>query len=477
MYVKKRMSLLLFAALAMVLFTACGRWDFSREAAKAANEAQGETLRVEFTVEQKFTNALRAALEENIQPADVEKAMRADESIKPFLTSGYRLDVYALRADVDADKAAAQLADEFASRLAGCEDEGFISMVKADNGYFYMAVLTYKHGGNGGSGSGSGGGSGSGDEGGGEEPEEPAWVTYADVGGLKTLTFLTGAGEHIGPDLGTNDEEKITEALKARGEWNGSDKFNLKEDVKSLVIKEGSGITCIGGRAFTGGILGKNTQLCAIDLSSEVKEIGEQAFYNCTVLTTVKMPGVTQVGYSAFGNAGIIGDLTLGSQSTNDNITIKGTAFSGCNLDTLTITTNGDLTISSAAFINCLSLKEVTLSAQNIVLKGGFNNGVIANTPYGAFENCMSLNSVKLNGNPKEIDENTFELYENKEDNLFGLDGVITNSTVIIKCTGGLEVFVKACPGGANITLDDADKITEVLNKVGIDNAEQIQQL
>ena len=142
MYVKKRMSLLLFAALAMVLFTACGRWDFSREAAKAANEAQGETLRVEFTVEQKFTNALRAALEENIQPADVEKAMRADESIEPFLTSGYRLDVYPLRADISAKDAAEQLAAEFVNRLAGCEDKGYISMVKADNGYFYEAVLT-----------------------------------------------------------------------------------------------------------------------------------------------------------------------------------------------------------------------------------------------------------------------------------------------------------------------------------------------
>ena len=156
MYVKKRMSLLLFAALAMVLFTACGRWNFSREAAKAANEAQGETLRVEFTVEQKFTNALRAALEENIQPADVEKAMRADESIKPFLTSGYRLDVYPLRADISAKDAAEQLAAEFVNRLAGCEDKGYISMVKADNGYFYEAVLTYRH-------SSSGGGSGGGD--------------------------------------------------------------------------------------------------------------------------------------------------------------------------------------------------------------------------------------------------------------------------------------------------------------------------
>ena len=158
MYVKKRMSLLLFAALAMVLFTACGRWDFSREAAKAANEAQGETLRVEFTVEQKFTNALRAALEENIQPADVEKAMRADESIEPFLTSGYRLDVYPLRADISAKDAAKQLAAEFVNRLAGCEDKGYISMVKADNGYFYETVLTYRHSSSGGSSGGASGG-------------------------------------------------------------------------------------------------------------------------------------------------------------------------------------------------------------------------------------------------------------------------------------------------------------------------------
>ena len=164
MNARKRLFTFLFAALAMLLCTACGKWDYSREAVKAANEAQGDTLRVEFKVNQTFTSALRAAVEDNIQPADVDKAMTMDKSIAKLLTSGYRLDVYALRADIDADQAAAQLADEFVNRLAGCEDEGFISMVKADNSYFYMAVLTYKHGG--------GSGSGSGDEGGSEEPEE-----------------------------------------------------------------------------------------------------------------------------------------------------------------------------------------------------------------------------------------------------------------------------------------------------------------
>ena len=153
MHAKKLLSLLLSALAAVTLLASCGsRWDYSREAVKAANEAQGETLRVEFQVDQKFTNALHDAVEENIQPADVEKAMLADASLKELLTSGYRLNVYALRADVDAEEAARTIAEEqILPRLSGCKDEGIISMVKADNDYFYEAVLTYKESSSGGS--------------------------------------------------------------------------------------------------------------------------------------------------------------------------------------------------------------------------------------------------------------------------------------------------------------------------------------
>ena len=152
MHVRKRIFAFLLAALAMALLTACGKWDYSREAMKAANGAQGENVRVTFEIDQKFTSSLRGAAEDNIQPADVKNAMAMDKTIEKLLTAGYRLDIYALRADMDAAKAAAQLADEFVSRLAGCEEKGYISMVKADNGYFYEAVLVYRHGGNGGAG-------------------------------------------------------------------------------------------------------------------------------------------------------------------------------------------------------------------------------------------------------------------------------------------------------------------------------------
>ena len=190
MHVRKRIFAFLFAALVMALLTACGKWDYSREAMKAANGAQGENVRVTFEIDQKFTSSLRGAAEDNIQPADVKNAMAMDKTIETLLISGYRLDIYALRADTDAAKAAAQLADEFVSRLAGCEEKGYISMVKADNGYFYEAVLVYKHGGNGGAGAGSGSDSDHPDDEWSDDPtdddeeEKPpyegAWVTLED---------------------------------------------------------------------------------------------------------------------------------------------------------------------------------------------------------------------------------------------------------------------------------------------------------
>ena len=389
MHVRKRLFTFLFAALVMALLTACGRWDYSREAVKAANDAQGQTLRVEFKVNQTFTNALRAAAEDNIQPADVDKAMTMDKSIEKLLTSGYRLDVYALRADVDADQAAAQLAGEFVNRLAGCEDEGYIGMVKADNSYFYMAVLTYKHGGNGGSGSGNG--SGSGDDGGGEEPEEPAWVTYTNVGNLKTLTFLPGASEHIGDTLGSysgnneEDEKIITAALRKRGQWTGDDDIDLKADVESLVIKEGSGVTTIGQSAFGYGNYAadknsKNETLTSIDLSG-VTKIGWQAFNKCINLNTVEnIEDIQTLDTESFGNC-----KSLPAEMEMLNVTNMGNG-GGC-------------------FENCTGLKEIRLPKLTNVSDSAFSNCSSLETVYlpeaqtvgtSAFQNCTSLKKISL---------------------------------------------------------------------------------
>ena len=365
MNARKRLFTFLFAALAMLLCTACGKWDYSREAMKAANEAQGETLRVEFKVNQTFTNALRAASEDNIQPNNVDKAMTMDKSIAKLLTSGYRLDVYALRADVDADQAAAQLADEFINRLAGCEDEGFISMVKADNSYFYMAVLTYKHD------SGNGGSGNSEDEGNDGNLERDL-ITWD--GTTFTLTVWPGAGDVMGSEL---NENAVRDVLINQGDIQSSDDFTLL-NVENLVVQYESGIESIGKQAFYAGRIGspQNSTLKSVKLYG-VKLIAEEAFYFCADLYDVVMPDVTQIDSDGFHLCKKITSLNLpnveiiGARAFEDceklagtlylpkSTTINDTAFFRCNLETIILPSIKK--IGASVFDRCVNLKKVWL--------------------------------------------------------------------------------------------------------------------
>lgn len=207
MYVKKLASIVLSAVLAATTLASCGgRWDYSQEAAKAVNEAQGENLRVEFQVDQRFTDALHTAVNKNVQPEDVENAMLGDKDIQEMLHSGYRLDVYALRADADAEETARKIAEDYIlSRLSGCKKEGYISMVKADNDYFYLAALTYK--------SSSGGGGGSSEPDKPEEPEKPAvynvYVNYNGALGAVDAPKNVEEGGEVTFTVTPNEDVKV----------------------------------------------------------------------------------------------------------------------------------------------------------------------------------------------------------------------------------------------------------------------------
>ena len=337
MNARKRLFAFLFAALSVLLFTACGKWDYSREAVKAANDAQGDTLRVEFKVNQTFTNALRAAVEDNIQPADVDKAMTMDKSIEKLLTSGYRLDVYAIRADIDADQAAAQLADEVVNRLGGCEDGGYISMVKAENGYLYEAVLVYKHD------SGSSGG-GAGDDGNTGGGIDRIWVSWDGT----ELHFMNGAGDddHVGTTLEKVDEDTVKKALTAYGDLEEGDDFAFT-NVENLVIDENSGITTIY-EAFSGTFSDENNTLKTATLNG-ITTIGKNAFNYCMTLTTVTLSENVKVGDAAFDSCYSLDNIDF-SKITS----IGKEAFADCDSLTTVVLSNlsgdGSDTLGEDAF-------------------------------------------------------------------------------------------------------------------------------
>ena len=493
MNVRKRIFAFLFAVLAMALLTACGRWDYSREAVKAANEAQGQTLRVEFKVNQTFTNALRAAAEDNIQPDDVDKAMTMDKSIEKLLTSGYRLDVYALRADVDADQAAAQLADEFIDRLSGCEDEGYISMVKAENGYFYEAVLVYKH-----SGDGSGSGSGSGNEGGDSSAQ---WVSW-DSG---KLHFMRDADQHIDSTLSSDDLETIKSALVAYGDLDAEASFSFSS-VINLAIDQDSGIKTIGESVFgtsdsrnpnktlqsvtLAGVteLGDNAfqncrMLNVVDGTEQLTTVGDYAFYSTTELKTISLPNVTDLGMWSFYISGLT-FVSIPSVTEIETYTFAGTSLSSTESIVMPkVTSCGNNSFYSCDKLSSFDFSKITELGNAAFAYSGLTevDGLVTSTiPQCAFQGCRKLETVDLTG-VKNIGLLAFDgcsvLQTIKLDNdLTDIESMAfqnvassANKTVNIYCGTGEDDFIamlKNAVGDNPLVGTDEDKMLEY---VGLD--------
>ena len=257
MYVKKRMSLLLFAALAMVLFTACGRWDFSREAAKAANEAQNAVV---FEASATLAQSLKDALEDKVQTADVKAAMEADERLADLLG---RLDVYAVEGD-DAEAAAQTIADSYIKHISGRKSDGRIAMVKADNGWFYAAVVTTTTG-----------GSGSDDGNGGDttpdpDPEEP---------GTKNKYTVSWTNPENGIITVTTSDGNVTDGGKvAEG----------TEITITVVADDGYRVACIKA---DGTELSSGETTCTVNVTNNIKitaAIEEKAVTNIEVINYPK---------------------------------------------------------------------------------------------------------------------------------------------------------------------------------------------
>ena len=114
-----------------------------------------------------------------------------------------------------------------------------------------------------------------------------------------------------------------------------------------------------------------------------VKEIGDDAFLDCSSLTSIEIPaGVTSIGYEAFFGCSILTDVSFaeGSQLTS----IGSYAFYGCsNLESVTFAEGSQLTsIGSDAFRDCSSLTSIEIPAG------------VTSIGSDAFEYCINLESV-----------------------------------------------------------------------------------
>ena len=143
----------------------------------------------------------------------------------------------------------------------------------------------------------------------------------------------------------------------------------------------------------------------------KVTSIGDDAFYDCSGLTSVTIPNsVTRIGDHAFSSCSGLTSVTIPNSVTS----IGGSAFSGCSGLTSVTIPNSVKSIGGSAFNECSGLTSVTIP-NSVTSIGewafgycsGLTSVIIPNsvTSIGgsAFEGCSGLTSVTIPNSVKSI--------------------------------------------------------------------------
>ena len=206
-----------------------------------------------------------------------------------------------------------------------------------------------------------------------------------------------------------------------------------KSDIKRIII--GDGVTTIGQDAFR-----DCSSLTSVNIPNSVTAIGGAAFAGCSALTSVTIPNsVTTIGNSAFSGCRSLTSVNIPNSVT----TIGDYAFHGCSALTSVTIPNSVTTIGDHAFLGCSALTSVTIP--NSVTEIGerafgscskLTSVTIPNsvTKIGkdAFNCCTNLQKVNIGNSVKTIGEYAFDQCTN-----------ITqiSSEAVVPPTCGLDVF------------------------------------
>ncbi len=158
----------------------------------------------------------------------------------------------------------------------------------------------------------------------------------------------------------------------------GRSAFSGCSSLTSITIPEG--VTSIGEDAFS-GCSGELTVNCNIPSASSYSN---GAFYNSEFTTVTIGEGVTSIGDKAFSDCRSLTSITIPGNSQLTSI--GSSAFSGCSsLASITLPENSQLTsIGYRAFSDCRSLTSITLP-ESVTSIGG-----------SAFSACSSLTSITI---------------------------------------------------------------------------------
>ena len=209
-------------------------------------------------------------------------------------------------------------------------------------------------------------------------PENYNMVIPASVTNPNNSTLYTVIGIEISAFM--NKTNLTSVSIPASMTRINQQAFEGCTNLETVSIPEANGVTDVGDAAFSGtkwlndqpngvvyvgkvAYLGKNVS-GDISINDGAVSISDEAFLNCTGLTSVTIPNsVTYIGSSAFGGCTNLTSITIPNGVTE----IGGSAFSGSGLISITIP-NSVTFIDDGAFYKCTNLKTVTIYAPSCFL-------------------------------------------------------------------------------------------------------------
>ena len=213
----------------------------------------------------------------------------------------------------------------------------------------------------------------------------------------------------------------------------------------------GSGLTTLGEGLFSGC-----QALERVVISNGCANIPAKCFQNCTSLTKISVPGsVEYIGYSAFNGCRSLEKVELGQgiitiYGNYDGSTGSG-AFEDCiSLESIVIP-NSVTEMNASSFRGCTSLKEITLS--KALLHIGSH----------CFQNCENLTSIVIPNNVSSLGANMFSGCKSLQSAVLG-KGITTMGNELFKgCSALKEVTIeKGCGLIAAMTFQNCTSLTTI---------------
>ena len=134
-----------------------------------------------------------------------------------------------------------------------------------------------------------------------------------------------------------------------------------------------------------------------VKIPSNVSMIGDNAFRNCTSITSITIPNsVLEIGYSAFSGCSNLTSITIPNSVTS----IDYYAFEGCEKLISIIIPNNVTTIGGSAFSGCTNLKSLVIGEK------------VESIGENAFNGCSSLSKITCYAvEPPTVDASSFSNY------------------------------------------------------------------